>query len=191
MLQKPTTMTPERPDRPINPGVPEPPMAVMRKFLEDSEISFEVADDGSHLLTGFTLKNLDVRVVLWGEPDGVAVVIVSLPIRIPEEARSVVGEFLHRANYDATRPIWEMDYRDGEVRLRSCADTTLGPLTGEQFRQALGFLLRVADTFFPFLTAVMTRAMKPEMALDQAEAAYAAESQRRKDDAGDPPTPEA
>jgi hypothetical protein len=40
------------------------------------------------------------------------------------------------------------------------------------FRLVLDYAILMAEIYFPFLNAVMTRAMKPEFALDQAQAAY-------------------
>ncbi len=145
-----------------------------QRMLDESEVVYEHSGVEGLLRARFSLTGVDVAVTFCGEPDFTGALIVSYPVRVAPEVRPLVGEFLLRANYAATRSLWEMDYEDGEVRLRWSLETSLGPLTVEHARALLGFVLHLAEAFFPFLIAVMSRAMKPDFALDQALAAYRA-----------------
>lgn len=52
---------------------------------------------------------------VWTQ-DSLAQVLLTLPIRIPEGARSDVAEAICSINYSLTMGGFELDFRDGEVR---------------------------------------------------------------------------
>lgn len=146
---------------------------VMRSVFDEAELAYELVGDNEFIRSEFVLSGVDVSIYCQGDNDSLVVVVVSFPVRAPSENRHLVGEFLLRANYALSRQVWEMDYDDGEVRLRMHVDTCFGdPLKPDVFRAILDYAILMAEMYFPFLNAVMTRAMKPEFALDQAQAAY-------------------
>lgn len=155
------------------PLVPHP-LDVMRQVFRDAEFHFD--DEDSRLFLRLKLDCVDVSIVCWGNPDDVATMIVTLPVRATHDIRPQVGEFLHRLNYGSKRKFWEMDYNDGEIRLASHLDTIMGPLTPGLFQALLHHLVKTADTVFPYLTSVLSGRMTPEFAADQAEAAILAMS---------------
>ena len=133
------------------------------------ESNFDEEDGAFHLR--IKLENMDVEVISWGTPEDVAAVLVRLPVRATTKFRARAGEFLHRLNFGSKRKFWEMDYNDGEIRLVGYTDTISGPLTEELFREILHFMVKTADTVFPYLTSVLSAGMKPDFAADQADAA--------------------
>lgn len=106
-------------------------MDTMRQALADAGIKHETDESGRYILAPFKLKNTDVDMLVCGEPGDVVIMTVTFPVRVPEDARGVVGEFILRANYGAKRGIGEMDHNDGEVRLRVYEDTIFSPFTAE------------------------------------------------------------
>ncbi|MEX1119478.1 MAG: YbjN domain-containing protein [Terrimicrobiaceae bacterium] len=153
------------------------PLDVMRQVFRDAEFHFD--DEDSRLFLRLKLECVDVSIVCWGNPNDVATLIVTLPVRATPDFRPQVGEFLHRLNYDSKRKFWEMDYNDGEIRLAAYLDTILGPLTPGLFQALLHYLVKTADTVFPYLTSVLSGRMTPEFAADQAEAAIQALSNKQ------------
>jgi len=148
-------------------------MDVMRNVFDDAELAYEVDAENECLRSEFALSGVDVSVQCHGDNDSLVAVVISFPVRAPVDTRHVVGEFLLRANYALSRQVWEMDFDDGEVRLRIHVDTCFGEcLRPQVFRAVLDYVILMAEMYFPFLNAVMTRAMKPEFALDQAQASY-------------------
>jgi hypothetical protein len=148
-------------------------MEVMRSVFDEAELAYEVVGETEFIRSEFALSGVDVSVHCQGDNDSLVVVVISFPVRAPVETRHLVGEFLLRANYALSRQVWEMDFDDGEVRLRMHVDTCFGDcLKPQVFRLVLDYAILMAEIYFPFLNAVMTRAMKPEFALDQAQAAY-------------------
>jgi hypothetical protein len=151
----------------------QPAIAVMCSIFDDADIVYEVVGENEFIRSEFVLSGVDVSVYCQGDNESLVVVVVTFPVRAPVETRHVTGEFLLRANYALSRQVWEMDFDDGEVRLRMHVDTCFGePLQPEVFRAILDYAILMAEMYFPFLNAVITRAMKPEFALDQAQAAY-------------------
>lgn len=140
----------------------------MRQAYRAMEITFQ-EDDGS-IFTRLNLKNLEVHVICFGEPDDLATITVRLPVRAAPEFRAQTGEFLHRLNFNTRRKFWEIDYNDGEIRLAAYTDTMVGPLTDGGFRSLLHCLVMHADTVFPYLTSVLSGRMAPDFSADQAEA---------------------
>ncbi len=146
---------------------------IMRRVFDDAGLVYEVVGEDEFIRSEFVLSGVDVSVYCQGDNESLVVVVVSFPVRAPVETRHLTGEFLLRANYALSRQVWEMDFDDGEVRLRMHVDTCFGdPLKPEVFRAILDYAILMAEMYFPFLNAVITRAMKPEFALDQAQAAY-------------------
>jgi hypothetical protein len=148
------------------------PLETMRRVYKEMEITFEEVDE--RIATRLFLKNLEVRVLSWGEPNALVTVVVQLPVRAAPEFRAKAGEFLHRLNFNALRKFWEMDYNDGEIRLAGYSDIMDGPLTDDHFRGMLESLITNADVVFPYLTNVLSGSMTPEFAEDQAAAALCA-----------------
>jgi len=148
------------------------PLEVMRRAYGAMEIAFQ--EDEDTILTRLNLKNLEVHVISFGEPDDLATIIVRLPVRAAPEFRAQAGEFLHRLNFNARRKFWEIDHNDGEIRLAAYTDTMVGPLTDGGFHSLLHCLIMQADTVFPYLTSVLSGRMASDFAADQAEEATAA-----------------
>lgn len=156
---------------------------VMRGVFDETELTYEMLGDGEIIRSQFALSGVDVSVYCQGDNQSLVVVVVSFPIRVQRDSQAAVGEFLHRANYSLARQVWEMDYDDGEVRLRVHVDTCFGSaLQPDVFRAILDYAILMAEAYFPFLNAVITKAMKPEFALDQAQAAYNERTSRDDED---------
>ena len=145
------------------------PLEVMRREYRAMEFTFQ--EDEDSIFTRVSLKNVEVDVISFGQPDDFAAIIVRLPVRAAPEFRAQAGEFLHRLNYATQRKFWEIDYNDGEIRLAACTDTIAGPLTEGLFHTIFHTVTITADVTFPYLTSVMSGRMTPEFAADQAEAA--------------------
>lgn len=158
-------------DTPESAAEEEPihPLEVMRREYREMEFTFQ--EDEDSIFIRVNLKNVEVDVISFGQPDDFAAIIVRLPVRAAPEFRAQAGEFLHRLNYATKRKFWEIDYNDGEIRMATFMETVAGPLTGGRFRCLLHYMTMNADAVFPYLTSVLSGRMAPDFAADQAEAA--------------------
>lgn len=174
-------MNPEDDDFPESESEPagvahESAVATMRRVLDSMSLDYDFDEEDEIISLRVQLENFEAMMFLFGENDDMATLLVRLPVRAPEPVRPAVGEFLHRLNFAGKRKFWEMDYNDGEVRLRATTDTIDAPLSEGMFRAMCRAVLEIADRVFPYLNAVITRSMKPDFAADQAIAAISAGS---------------
>ncbi|MCX7869446.1 MAG: YbjN domain-containing protein [Terrimicrobiaceae bacterium] len=146
----------------------------MRRVLDGLNLEYDYDAEDDIISLRVQLETFEAAMFLFGENDDMATLMVRVPVRVPEAVRPAVGEFLHRLNYAGRRKFWEMDYNDGEVRLRATTDTIDAPLSSMMFQAMSQAVLEIADRTFPYLNAVITRSMKPDFAADQAIAALSA-----------------
>jgi len=148
----------------------------MRRVLDALKMEYDYDAEDDIISLRVQLETFEAAMFLYGENDDMATIMIRLPVRAPESVRPAVGEFLHRLNYAGRRKFWEMDYNDGEIRLRATTDTIDAPLSDTMFQAMSRAVLEIADRSFPYLNAVITRGMKPDFAADQAIAALSADS---------------
>lgn len=91
------------------------------------------------------------------------------PIRIPEERRSPVAEFVTRANYGMYIGNFELDFSDGEVRCKCSIDFEDEPLTDNLIRNAIYPAVRLLDTYLPGLIRVAYAGADPHAAVQEIE----------------------
>ena len=144
------------------------PTDVMRRWLNDCGIRYDYDTDDDIIVFKTDIPSTELTVICGGVPGDLAYLIVRFPVRVPEPARQAVGEFLHRLNYASKRKFWEMDFNDGEVRMRGSTDLFSSPLDEGLFESLLRLLLEMASKAFLYLNAVTTQSMKPDFAADQA-----------------------
>jgi hypothetical protein len=91
------------------------------------------------------------------------------PIKVPEEQRSAVAEYLTRANYGMYIGNFELDYNDGEVRFKSSLDFEDEILSHNLIRNTIYPSVRLMDTYLPGLMKVVYGGVDPKMAVEEIE----------------------
>ena len=97
---------------------------VVKKFLDGGfdgeewnyETIHEIAFSGNISGIGGKIDNLKFYIVVSDETVTCYHVV---PIKVPEEQRIAVNEFITRANYGLTIGNFEMDFNDGELRYKT------------------------------------------------------------------------
>ena len=77
------------------------------------------------------------------------------PLRVPEERRREVAEFLTRANYGLLIGNFELDMEDGEVRYKTGMDVEGAELTPSLIAGMVRANCATADRYFPGLVAIV------------------------------------
>ena len=101
---------------------------------------------------------------------GVMLALYALvPLIVPAAKRNAVGEFLHMVNFNMLLGSFEMDYKDGELRYKLCAD-----FDGEKpSLDAVGDLydcaLATVDRYFPSLAGMLFANLTPQQAIELVE----------------------
>lgn len=91
------------------------------------------------------------------------------PVKVPEEVRMAIAEFLTRANYGLRIGNFEMDYSDGEVRYKSSLDFEGQTLTSDLIRNAIYPAVHTMDRYLPGLLRVSFGGATPHEAIEEVE----------------------
>jgi hypothetical protein len=91
------------------------------------------------------------------------------PVKVPEEVRMAVAEYLTRANYGLRIGNFELDYSDGEVRYKSSLDFEGQTLTSDLIRNAIYPAVHTMDRYLPGLLRVSFGGATPHEAIEEAE----------------------
>lgn len=97
------------------------------------------------------------------------------PVKVPEEVRSAVAEYLTRANYGLRIGNFELDYADGEVRYKSSLDFEGQILTADLIRNAIYPAVHTMDRYLTGLLRVSFGGATPLEAIEEAEGTQTAE----------------
>ncbi len=90
-------------------------------------------------------------------------------IKVPEESRPAVAEFITRANYGLRIGNFEMDYSDGEVRYKSSVDFEGEPLTPNLIKNLVYPAVQTLDSYLPGLMKVAFGGQTPYEAIQEIE----------------------
>ncbi len=94
---------------------------------------------------------------------------VVAPVKVPEDVRPAVVEFITRANYGLRIGNFEMDYADGEVRYKSSVDFEGAELSYELIRHAIYPAVQTMDRYLPGLMRVIYGGQTPYEAIVEVE----------------------
>jgi hypothetical protein len=126
------------------------------QFIEDQEayrISFQ-SENGQGLAYAQVLTDLEQFLFY-----------VMMPFKVPEESRNTIAEFITRANYGLRVGNFEMDYKDGEVRYKTCIDFEGEILTTGYIKNAVYPALKTMEKYVPGFLSVIYGGKTPEEAL--------------------------
>lgn len=90
-------------------------------------------------------------------------------IKVAEEMRPAVAEYLTRANYGLRIGNFEMDFSDGEVRYKSSIDFEGEKLTDNLIRNAIYPAVHNMDDYLPGLLKVAYGGKSPAEAIQEVE----------------------
>jgi len=107
-------------------------------------------------------------------------VLVLIPIFAPEYRRAAMAEAITRANWGLQAGCFEMDWSDGELRLRSSMPVLDGNLTDEQIKCLIFTAWGVAKQYAQALMEVSVSEVSPELAITRAEASWREEHRNSK-----------
>ena len=91
------------------------------------------------------------------------------PVKVPEEARSDVAEYLTRANYGLRIGNFELDYRDGEVRYKTSLDFEGETLSDNYIRNTIYPAVQTMDRYLKGLLSVTFGGRTPLEAIEEVE----------------------
>ena len=90
-------------------------------------------------------------------------------VKVPEDARPAVAEFITRANYGLRIGNFELDYGDGEVRYKSSLDFEDEALSDNLIRNTIYPAVQTLDSYLPGLMKVAFGGLTPFEAIEEIE----------------------
>ncbi len=137
-------------------------------YLDANDWNFTANEEKSFFSMGCRIKDASVRVVLdvaesddWGR----VLTYSTFPVYVPEHRRTAVAECLARINYVMVFGNFEMDLKDGEVRVRTVVEA-YGELGDALIERVLNSNLGTTDRYFAPILAVAFGNAAPETVLD-------------------------
>lgn len=97
------------------------------------------------------------------------------PVKVPDEVRLAVSEYLTRANYGLRIGNFELDYSDGEVRYKSSIDFEGQTLTSDLIRNVIYPAVHTMDRYLPGLLRVSFGGATPLEAIEEIEGDHPSE----------------
>lgn len=97
------------------------------------------------------------------------------PVKVPEEVRMSIAEYITRANYGLRIGNFELDYSDGEVRYKSSLDFEGQTLTSDLIRNAIYPAVHTMDRYLPGLLRVSFGGATPHEAIEEVEGGQSTE----------------
>ena len=143
---------------------------IFESNLHDLEWRYQLDEEHELLRFGVNCANGSFEVIIHVVADIDLVKCYTLyPVRVPEERRAAVAEYLTRANYGLLFGNFEMDYADGEVRFRTSMNTDDAAINSVVARHLLQQNVNTADRYFNGLLRVVYGALAPASAIQEAE----------------------
>lgn len=146
----------------------------IKEALEERSLIFRTShedDTRTVFELGMALENgrCDTFIDLRTDTHTILIFVVN-PNFVPANRRTLVSEFLTRANYGIILGNFEMDFTDGEIRYKtSYAFDDTFPTSKEVFLRNLYTSFNTMDRYLPGIMAVMYANLTPSHAIAQIE----------------------
>jgi hypothetical protein len=144
--------------------------ATLGQFLEEDDWYPQQLEDKTIYRMGFSGKNGQLTCFAQIRVDLEQFLFYTIaPVKVPEEQRVAVAEYITRANYGLRIGNLEMDFSDGEVRYKSSLDFEGQTLTPQLIKLAIYPAVQTLDRYLPGLMAVVYGGKSPTEAVAEIE----------------------
>ncbi len=140
-------------------------------YLDANDWNYTAFEDKAYFAMSCKITDANIRVIVdVAESDDWRRVMVfaNYPIFVPEHKRAAVAECISRINYRTPFGNLEMDFADGEVRVKTVVEVAEG-VSDATIGNALDSAIRTADRFFAPIMAVVFGNAAPDTVLEMAE----------------------
>jgi hypothetical protein len=145
-------------------------LAVLGQFLNDDDWHPQPISGADGFRTLYAGEHGEFRCLAMVRIDLEQFIFYTVaPIRVLEEARLTVAEYITRANYGLRIGNFELDFRDGEVRFKSSIDFEDEALTPNLIRNTIYPAVKLLDTYLPGLMKVAFGGVQPVVAIAEIE----------------------
>lgn len=144
--------------------------AVVEDFFRGDDWPVTQVEDRLALRTGFTGDNGEFNCYAQVRDEHEQFVFYSVfPVKVPEEKRMAVVDFISRANYGMIVGNFEIDQSDGEVRYKTSVDLEGVEVQTQLLRNLIYANVLTMDKYFPGLMRVVYGGISAEDAVHEIE----------------------
>jgi hypothetical protein len=142
----------------------------MKSFFEADDWKFQPLDDDPALRMAFAGDDGSWTCIARAREKEEQFIFYSyFPVKVSEERRAAMGEFLTRANYGMIIGNFELDLSDGEVRYKTSIDVEDSELSHALAKHIVYANVLTMDRYYKGLVAVAGGGMTPVEAIKSIE----------------------
>ncbi len=146
------------------------PLADIIEYFKNQQWTFTQDEERPLLRMDFSGENGSWRCFAIIERDEKQFTFLSiLPCKAPARLRPACSELLTRANYGMCTGAFCMDWRDGEILMKTSTVVPANGLSEETIDTVVGINLGTMDRFLPAFMKVIYAGANPKEALEQAD----------------------
>lgn len=140
-------------------------------YLDGQNWNYTVHEDKNYVSMRMNMKSVDSCACIMSIIDETTLICYSVfPIKVPEDRREAIAEYLCRANYGLYHGNFEIDFRDGEIRYKTTGMTTEeDPIEEEVIARLINLGFAMTDRYAPGVLSVMYASESPEAAIERVE----------------------
>jgi hypothetical protein len=141
-------------------------------WLDSNNLEYADYREGQYFSLRYAGDQGDWRVIVdVGEgSNGRRLLVYSIyPVRVPEGKRPVVAELITRINYGLLIGSFEMDWSDGELRIRTAMPLEEGDFTDKQLEHLFYGNLALANRYLAGVCGAAFGNVTPEVAIEMAQ----------------------
>jgi hypothetical protein len=139
-------------------------------YLDAHDWTYDSYPENTYFRTTCRLKEVNVRVVLdvyEAEDWNRVLAYCTYPVFVPEQKRAAVVEAITRINYSIIYGNLEMDFKDGEIRVRTVVEAECA-LSDGMIERVLNANLNASDRYFAPIMAVAFGSANPDTVVELA-----------------------
>lgn len=142
---------------------------IVKKYFEENDWEYEQSPENEGaFFAGVETDSGDFDVVVVSEEDASQLTCFCIcPDEVPEDRRGDVAEYIVRVNNNTMIGVYDMDFDDGTIRVRSSVTLADMQPTATMVALLLHGAISTADIYQSGLQAVIDGEATPEDALDE------------------------
>jgi len=138
----------------------------MVEFFSDDEWPFTQIEEHSALRTSFGGDSGEWTCYAQAQEEQKRFLFYSIcPVKVPEEKRVAMAEFLTRANYGLITGNFEMDFSDGEIRYKASIDVKDDRVSAALIRNLVYANVLTMDRYLPGIMSLTYGDVSPAQAI--------------------------
>jgi hypothetical protein len=142
-------------------------------WMQANDLSYSENPEQGWFALRYTCDNAEFRMIIdvADEPKGPKLLVHAyFPVRIPEARRTAVADLLARINHSIWLGSLTIDFRDGEVSVRTAMPVDDGNFTEGQLEHLFFSTLNLAERRLPGVCAVAFGGVTPGLAFEMGQA---------------------